>query len=208
MNFEDVIVGGCMAEATNSRNQFNWKLPIYAGILALATFLPIVAFDGAIGLLLDIFVTVTTCLVLLVVAIVIAFRKNWLLCGAVFSMLVVFSAVSYGLLLNQLALHTEANWLLFSKKYKSEVLTQQVPPKGDLKHIEWDGWGWGSNDTSMYLVFDPDDSLPALIKSHPTGRLNGELCGVSWMRRLQNRWYAVLFYTNTAWGDCGPTPAN
>ena len=38
---------------------------------------------------------------------------------------------------------TEARWLLSSRRYKSDVLSQPTSPIGELKHIEWDGWGVG-----------------------------------------------------------------
>jgi hypothetical protein len=62
--------------------------------------------------------------------------------------------------MNSLELRTTIRWLLWSKDYKTKVLTQPNSAKGELKHIEWDGWGFpGAGDTVVYLVFDPDDSL-------------------------------------------------
>ena len=61
-------------------------------------------------------------------------------------------------------------WLLYRHGYKAEVLAQ--PSKnGELNHIEWDGWGWAGQDTTVYLVFDPTDSLSAAAKSNFT-RMN------------------------------------
>jgi hypothetical protein len=193
-----------MGEDNNAANdRFHWPLPIYAAIGAVVIFLPIATFAYNFGELVYILIGAPIiCLILLVVAIVIAFYRNWLRSLAILSMLFVYGTVTWGLFRNSLELHTTTQWLLHSKNYKSQVLAQPAPADGDFRHVEWDWWGWGSNDTSVYLVFDPNDSLSSLLKNHPTGRLSSELCGVSWTRRLQEHWYAVEFYTNTAWGSC------
>jgi hypothetical protein len=48
-----------------------------------------------------------------------------------------------------------AKWFARSHDYKSEVLAQPSSI-GELRHIEWDGWGWAGQDTTVYLVFDPE----------------------------------------------------
>ena len=50
---------------------------------------------------------------------------------------------------------TEARWLLSSRRYKSDVLSQPTPPIGELKHIEWDGWGWAGQNTTVYSSIRP-----------------------------------------------------
>jgi hypothetical protein len=35
-----------------------------------------------------------------------------------------------------------ARWMLWSRAYKAKVAAQPDSLKGELKHIEWDGWGW------------------------------------------------------------------
>jgi len=71
---------------------------------------------------------------------------------------------------------------------------------GELKHIEWDGWGWGGQDTTVYLVYDPADSLAAAAKGQKPGKFNGIPCEVLRVRRLESYWYTVQFYTNEFWG--------
>jgi hypothetical protein len=63
---------------------------------------------------------------------------------------------------------TTARWLLWSRDYKSKVLSQPSSSRGDLKHIEWDGWGWAGMNTAVYLVFDPTDSLSPAAKNQRT----------------------------------------
>lgn len=97
------------------------------------------------------------------------------------------------------ALGTSARWLLRSQQYKAEVFTLPNVTNGELKHIEWDGWGWGGQDTIVYLVFDPTDSLSHAASSHQPGKYNGIPCEVFLVHRLESHWYTVQFYTNQDW---------
>ena len=97
---------------------------------------------------------------------------------------------------------TEARWLLSSRRYKSDVLSQPTPPIGELKHIEWDGWGWAGQNTTVYLVFDPRDSLSLAAANHESGKFSGIPCEVPTVSRLESQWYEVTFYTNQEWGRC------
>ncbi len=92
-----------------------------------------------------------------------------------------------------------ARWLTRSRSYKSEVLAQPTAV-GELKHIAWDGWGWAGQDTTVYLVYDPTDSLVAAAKGQKPGKFNGIRCEVFRVRRLESYWYTVQFYTNEFWG--------
>jgi hypothetical protein len=92
-----------------------------------------------------------------------------------------------------------ARWLAKSQKYKSEVMAQPMAA-GELKHIEWDGWGWAGQDTTVYLVYDPTDSLAGAAKGQKPGKFNGIPCEVFRIRRLDSYWYTVQFYTNEFWG--------
>ena len=93
-------------------------------------------------------------------------------------------------------------WLLWSSEYKKRVPAQPNPSNSDFKHIEWDGWGLAGIDTTIYLVFDPTDSLAAAAKSHQPGKFNGVPCKVPWVRRMESHWYTVMFYTDEDWGGC------
>jgi hypothetical protein len=117
-------------------------------------------------------------------------------------MLVVYVAVSWGLFKNSRELHSTTQWLFSSKDYKAKVLAQLSPANGELRHIEWDGWGWGGNDTVEYLVFDPNDWLSAAANSHSSGKFRGIPCEVYRVRRLESHYYTVLFYTDTGWNSC------
>ena len=98
-----------------------------------------------------------------------------------------------------------ARWLLWSRSYKTEVLAQPNSANEELKHIEWDGWGWGGQDFSVYLVFDPADSLSGPAKSRQSGKLNGIPCEVSSVRRIDSHWYIVFFdqyVDQSSWDSC------
>ena len=93
-----------------------------------------------------------------------------------------------------------ARWFIWSRSYKSNVLAQPDFANGELKHSEWDGWGWAGQDTTVYLVFDPTDSLSAGAREHRSGKLKGIPCEVYAVDRMEKNWYVVRFYTNEWWG--------
>lgn len=86
--------------------------------------------------------------------------------------------------------------------YKNQVLVQPIGQDGGLKHIEWDGWGWGGNDTVVYLVFDPNNALADAATGGLAGKYPGIPCEVYRVRRLESHWYTVYFYTNSDWTSC------
>jgi len=97
------------------------------------------------------------------------------------------------------ALGSMTKWVVRSRQYKAVVLAQPASTSVELKHIEWDGWGWGGQDTAVYLVFDPTDSLSSAARSQQPGRYDGIPCEIYLVRQLERHWYTVQFYTNTDW---------
>ena len=93
-------------------------------------------------------------------------------------------------------------WLVSSARFKREVLARQASPNGELKNIDWDGWGMFAQDTEIYLVFDPSNSLAGPAKTQTSGRFSGLPCKVQSVRRLEDQWYSVVFYTSETWGHC------
>ncbi|MGA9936649.1 MAG: hypothetical protein WBP92_00280 [Candidatus Acidiferrales bacterium] len=101
------------------------------------------------------------------------------------------------------AMRTTARWLIWSRDYKAEVLAQPRPIAGELRHIEWDGWGFAPvGDTTVYLVFDPSDSLSGAAKGGGSGRFYGIPCPVPEVSRLEKSWYVAKFYTDQDWNHC------
>lgn len=100
-------------------------------------------------------------------------------------------------------LRTSTRWLIHSHSYKRQLLAQQTPADGFLKHQEWGGWGSpGAGDTVVYLVFDPSDSLEKAAHSHSRSKFEELPCEVARVGRLESQWYTVLFYTDTDWDHC------
>jgi len=120
------------------------------------------------------------------------------------ALLVVMTYVFAAMMLksNYSLVRDHVRWLFLSGDYKARVLAQ--PPRQELKHAEWDVWGFAGEDTTVFLVFDPTDSLARAAESPPPIKSRVLPCEVGRIRRLDSQWYAVLFYTDTYWGqgDC------
>lgn len=105
-------------------------------------------------------------------------------------------------LTNYNAVRTTVRWIALSHHYKAEVLAQPASLRGEFKPVEWDGWGWAGMDTTVFLVFDPTDSLSVAAKTHQSGRFNGVPCTVNVVGHLENGWYSVQLYTGEDWEQC------
>lgn len=109
--------------------------------------------------------------------------KRWL----ALSILGIFIVITCALVWNYSAVSTTARWLLWSRRYKSEVLSQPTS-RGELKHIEWDGWGLGGQETVVYLVFDPTDTLSSAASTHQSGKFADIPCEVPEVTRFESQW--------------------
>ncbi|MFY9904891.1 MAG: hypothetical protein WBX02_14315 [Terriglobales bacterium] len=113
-----------------------------------------------------------------------------------------FLAITAAVAWNFYSIRTATKWLMWSRRYKSEVLAQPTSANGGFKHIDWDGWGMFAQNTEVYLVFDPTDSLSRAASSRQPGKFGGIPCEVNLVRRLESHWYAVQFYTSQDWDHC------
>jgi hypothetical protein len=129
-------------------------------------------------------------------------RKKYWLFGALGALFLgVFLIIACTVAWNFYSLRTALKWWAWSHGYQKEVMAQPSnAPLGELKHIEWDGWGWAGQDTTVYLVFDPTDSLLTAARNHAHGKFKGIPCEVAAVSQLDSHWYAVRFYTNEFWG--------
>jgi hypothetical protein len=93
-------------------------------------------------------------------------------------------------------------WALHRSEFKGEVESLPTPPNGELKHVEWDGWGFAGLETNVYLVFDPSDSLAQVASSGDAGKVPGIPCKFDRARRLEKSWYAVVYFTEESWSQC------
>ena len=105
------------------------------------------------------------------------------------------------LLTNYMLVRDHVRWVLLSGAYQAKVLAQPAPAIQEFRHVEWDGWGFVGADTTVFLVFDPTDSLAEELGAQPPVKAHGLPCDVVRIRRLDRQWYAVLFYTETYWGQ-------
>src|SRR5262249_9729150 len=88
--------------------------------------------------------------------------------------------------LNSYTIRSSARWFARAHRYKAEVLAQHEV-NGQLKHVEWDGWGGVPvGDWTVYVVFDPTDSLSAAASRHSSGKFSGIPCSVDEVRRLES----------------------
>jgi hypothetical protein len=182
--------------------RFSWRVPLYA---ALAALVPIALVDLCkpdLSLLLNLFAVAPALIVLsLVLLIYGAIRRNRRALSLLIALAAVW-AISVPLFLYGEAFRTSTRWLAWSHRYEREIMSQPAPANGDLKHAEWDGWGFAGADTTVYLVFDPADALSTAAKTRQAGKFNGIPCKVPFVHRLETHWYTVLFYTDQTWGQC------
>jgi hypothetical protein len=180
--------------------RFNWRLPLCGVLGGAFVDLPLLIFGNSI---VAFSASVVLGAVITSIVVVSFFRTVRLQTVAAFSMAVAFGASSWLLFLGSDGIRTAGRWLFQSGKYKAEIAAQPDPANGELKHVEWDVWGFAGAETEAYLVFDPDDSLRAAAERHSPGKYDGIPCKVPDVRRLEDRWYVVRFYTDTDWNHCG-----
>ncbi len=188
-----------MAEKMTEASPFNWRLPSCAALVAFAVSISIAVCPADIALFLYFFLLIVFTFELLVYTIFGEGRRNRLTLLSTLATLWIVSAVFVA---NHVQIRTTARWLWRSRAYKDKVLAQQAPANGEFRHVEWDGWGWAGQDTTVFLVFDPRDSLSSAASIHQPGKFDGIPCAVPEVSRLESQWYAVRFYTNQDWDQC------
>ena len=173
--------------ATLGALRLDWRPASYG----IAILLPLVlwSLQQDLSLLLLVLIAPVIAVVVLVgCAVVGKGRRQCLLILGAFAVFVATLALDFP---HANAIRATARWLFWSKAYKAEVLASPAPPSGQLKHIEWDGWGMFGMDMTVYLVFDPTDRLLAEAVREPPSRLAGIPCRVLQAHRLESRWYSV-----------------
>jgi len=199
-----------LIEAKADRQRFGWKLPLYAMVGATMVTLWLFVYSDQPGLtyvFLIIPIVCLCCLCSLVFFVLAALRRRPSRSPWVLLALIAFLVVTGALLRAQDSVRPSLRWLLWSHRLKAEVLTQAPTANGELKHIEWDGFGGTPvGDWTVYVVFDPTDSLSAAAKSRWSGsysKYKGIPCEVQSVRRLESHWYSVTLGMNEWWDRCG-----
>jgi hypothetical protein len=177
----------------------DWRLPLYAALAALAIGMAI-ELSSVFDLIEIVYYFFAAPLAVLVLLFVCIRRRSM----TVLATILVYACVSAMMCRFGYDLRVHSRWLLGSGSFKAEVLKQPTPAQGELKHIEWDGWGFAFAETNAYLVFDPSDSLSAGASSRASGKFSGLPCDVQKVYRLESQWYAVVFYTDDSWDACAP----
>ena len=95
-------------------------------------------------------------------------------------------------------------WIFLASTSKKRLLAQPVPINGELRHLDWDGWGMFAQDTEVYLVNDPVNATIPIEKTKDGLRAKGIPCHFWKAYRLEAHWYAVVYFTSTGWDDCSP----
>ena len=118
-----------------------------------------------------------------------------------------FLIVTAGVVFSQSQIRPHLIWLVWSNRYKSEVLAASTASNGEFKHVEWDGDGWGSGATGDwmgYVVYDPSESLSAATENNVLTDYKGIPCKVMLVRRLEKEWYSVVLDMNQFWDKMHP----
>jgi hypothetical protein len=191
---------------TSAEDQFSWRPLLGAAVMGLPVFTAIATCQADTSLFLNVFVVAPALLVVSIGSLIYAVIRRRQL-RAVLATLVALWAMGVCFFLynreHPFAIRETARWLIWSHEYKQEVLAQPASANGDLKHIEWDASKFaGVANNTAYLVLDPTDTLSAAARNTQAAKFNGVPCKVRAIRRLENQWYAVLLYTDQAWGEC------
>jgi len=196
-----------MNEQAADRDEFNWRSPMYAIAAASVLLLLLFVWNADADLLYILIVAPIACLVSLGLIIANAVRRKFRRSLRMLLMLTLFLLVSGTLLVSEASLRPRLRWFLFGRSYKAQVIAQPIPANGELKHVEWDGWGGVPvGDWTAYVVFDPTDSLSEVAKSNSSGEFKGIPCNVDDVRRLESHWYSVTLSMNEFWGNNCGTP--
>jgi hypothetical protein len=191
-------------ERTTQVDHFDWRQLVYFVLAATLSFFPLALFfsDPILNpYVLLVVPVVVLALLILAVTYAVRWKLLWLLWAV--TTLAVFLLFSLVLTSAHVEIRTAERWLIWSHRYKGEVLAAPRARTGELRHLDWDGWGFvPSGDTDVYLVFDPGDSLAYAAKHKLAGKVSGVPYEVDDVHRLEKNWYAVQFYTDETWDNC------
>jgi len=177
----------------------------FSAAVALIASLVVIVFTSGIGMALYLLaVAILGALALLLAIALHGGRGRRIMSVAVFG---AFLTVTAGMVVLQWHTRPHLLWLIWSHRYKSEVLVGSAAGNGEFKHMEWDGDGWGdgvSGDWMGYVVYDPSDSLSAATKNNAPTEYKGIPCKVILVRRLERQWYSVVLDMNQFWDKMHP----
>ena len=185
-------------------SRFGWRIPLVSAFVACPAAFWVVVYGDRIGSLLYAVGVAFVGIFALLIALTLSRSGNHRI--AAVTIFLSFAVVTAVVLYYGQRVRTPLCWMLWSKRYKNEVLAQTDAKNGEFKHVEWDGDGWGGapvGDWMGYIVFDPNNSLRPFHDAAAHRRFAGIPCNVVAVRRLENRWYSVVLDMNEFWGRCG-----
>ena len=196
-----------MLESPTEAKGFSWRASLLAALAAILLYALFYVYPADSSLVLYPIIVAPLLIVASIASLIYAaVKRNRRRLFVLLQALSVFWVISASLFVyefrHEFEIRDAARWLVSSARFKREVLAQHTATNGELKSIDWDGWGMFSQDTEIYLVFDPSDSLAGPARSHSSGRFGGLPCKVQSVRRLEDHWYSVVFYTSETWGNC------
>lgn len=199
--------GSPLADKASGAKSAKLWLPILGIAAALLLFGLFHVYPGdSSGILYLLFVLPFFLVISVIMLIWVVFPRNRRHWTAVLLTLIAFWAISIPLAWYEFRHPFEirgiVRWFVESRELKQQVLKFGRGRNGELYSIDWDGWGMFAQNTEIYLVFDPTDSLAEAARKHESGRFPGIPCAVQGVRRLENHWYSVVFFTSETWGDC------
>jgi hypothetical protein len=184
------------------RKHLNWGLPLSVVAGGSIVLLSLMVYSPYGDLLYILIIAPIVCLVCLFLMAASAIRKRPRQFLSALLTLVAFVAASGVLHINKNTVRASVRWLLWSRRYKAEVLAQPAPASGEFRHVEWEATGFaGVANNTIYLVFDPTDLLSQAAGNHSPGKYSGIPCEVLLVHRLEDHWYSVWFYTDEEWGQ-------
>ncbi len=185
------------------RDRVLWRMPMCALLVATGMLLSLMIYSADAPILYVFLIFPLLCFAGLLWLLSAAIRKKSLQCLSLALTLAGLVAISWSLDRNEGTLRPFLRWMLWSHRYKAELMAEPRPASGELKHFLWDESGIvPSGLTVVYLVFDPDDSLASAAKSKAPGQFDGIPCRVVRVFRLEKQWYAVTFYADEDWNNC------
>jgi hypothetical protein len=172
-----------------------WRIPLAVVLAAIAFAVALSLYSSNFGALASLFIVVPVTTLALIAFLIRGRGKTKLACLA---LLTFYVLSSWQMVRRPEQVRAELRWLVNARTWKSEVLQEQPRSNDGLRCLIWDSWGMFAQDTDVYLVFSPDDSL----RNYSPSNLSG-LPGPVWrMQRLEKQWYSVTFFTNDGWNGC------
>jgi hypothetical protein len=153
----------------------DWKLPLLLVAASSVGLLLLIVSTAYFFVWIPV-VTIVVCFFCLLVIAVAAIQKQLRQTISLLLAMLAFVAIAAALDKGGDSLRSSLRWLLWSRRFKAEVLAQPSLRNGELRHMEWDATGFaGVANNTLYLVFDPSDALATV--THPV-RATGIPCEV------------------------------